>query len=339
MSKVGIIANPFAGRDIRRLVAHATTVGSHHKIGIVRRVILALNWVGVDEILIMPSRDNLGRRAIADIGNHKLKCRVSIPDIRVTSDAEDSMRTAQIMREQGVDCVVTVGGDGTNRVVARTCGQVPIMPISTGTNNTFPFMVEGTTAGLAAGIVARGIVKPDKCVAVAKKLNIIKNGRVIDLALIDAVVLDQQFIGARAIWDISQVKEIIATQCHPSYIGMASIGGSFHPITTDDEKGLYLRIGNHNMTVSAAIAPGVIGEVGIEEYQVLNLNDRVEINVDKPAIMALDGEREIEIHPQDQLEVELSKDGPRVVKIKETLEEATKSGFFIGSVSSAGSTR
>ena len=331
MSKVGIIANPFASMDIRRLVAYATTMGSYHKIGIARRVILALSWVGVDEILIMPDRDNLGYRALADIGQHKPGCRASILNMSITNEAEDSMRAAQLMNEQGVDCIITMGGDGTNRVVARTCGQVPIMPISTGTNNTFPFMVEGTTAGLAAGIIARGIVNQDRCVATSKKLNIIKNGQVVDLALIDAVVLDQQFIGAKAIWDLSQVKEVIATQCHPSYTGMAAIGGSFYPITADDNQGLYLRIGKNNMRVHAAIAPGVIGEVGVEEYRVLGLNERVKVNVEKLALIALDGEREVEIYPQDKIEIELCKNGPRVVKIKETLEEAQKAGFFINS--------
>ncbi|MBN1862644.1 MAG: NAD(+)/NADH kinase [Dehalococcoidales bacterium] len=334
MSKVGIIANPFASMDIRRLVAHATTMGSYQKIGILRRVILALDWAGVGEILIMPDRDHLGNRALADIGQHKLKCRASILKIPVTNEAEDSAKASQLMREQGVDCIVTMGGDGTNRVVARACGQVPLMPISTGTNNTFPFMVEGTTAGLAAGIIARGLVSPERCTARTKKLNIYKNGRVADIALIDAVVLDQQFIGARAIWDISPVREVFATQCHPSYVGMASIGGSFHPISAADDQGLYLRIGKDNLKVSAAIAPGVIREVGIEEYRVLSLDERVGVSVSRLAIIALDGEREIEIRPQDKVEVELRRDGPRVVKIKETLEEAAQNGFFISSQAS-----
>jgi NAD kinase len=85
------------------------------------------------------------------------------------------------------------------------------------------------------------------------------------------------------------------------------------------------------MKVVAPIAPGVIREVGIEEYRVLDLNERVAVKVNKLALLALDGEREIEIYPQDKVEVELSRDGPRVVKIKETLEEAARSGFFIKS--------
>jgi hypothetical protein len=112
---------------------------------------------------------------------------------------------------------------------------------------------------------------------------------------------------------------------------MASIGGSFHPITAEDDRGIHLRIGKDNLKVYAAIAPGVIKEIGIEEYRILGLNERVTIKVDKLALLALDGEREIEIHPKDKIEVELSKDGPRVVRIKETLEEATRNGFFINS--------
>ena len=162
-----------------------------------------------------------------------------------------------------------------------------------------------------------------------KKLNIIKNGRVIDLALIDAVIVDQQFIGARAIWDLSLVREIISTQAHPSFVGMASIGGSFHPITAEEDLGLYLRVGENGFKVNAAIAPGVIREVGIADYRVLILGDRVPIKVSRLVIIALDGEREVEIRPDDQIEIELVRDGPRVIRIRETLEAAARAGFFI----------
>jgi predicted polyphosphate/ATP-dependent NAD kinase len=330
MSKVGIIANPAAGKDIRRLVAYATVTDNVKKTGIVRRAILALNATGVDEILIMPDYYNMGGKALDGIRQHELKCRVSFLEMPVSGDAEDSKRAAHLMDKQDVDCIITVGGDGTNRVVAHTCGQVPIMPISTGTNNAFPFMVEGTTAGLAAGIVAQGIVNKVKVITTTKKLNIIKNDHLVDLALIDVAVLDEQFIGSKAIWDLSRVKEVFSTQGHPSYIGMAAIGGSFHPITADDDQGFYLRIGKDNLKVKAAIAPGIIREVPIEKYRVLNLDEKVEVT-DKPALLALDGEREVEIFPHEKVEIELCRDGPRVIKIKETLEEAVRNGFFVSS--------
>ena len=56
----------------------------------------------------------------------------------VFHEENDSSRAAKAMREAGVGCIVTLGGDGTNRVVAKECGDIPIMPISTGTNNVFP---------------------------------------------------------------------------------------------------------------------------------------------------------------------------------------------------------
>jgi predicted polyphosphate/ATP-dependent NAD kinase len=42
MSSVGIIANPRAGKDIRRLVAHGSILDTQEKVYIVRRAILGL---------------------------------------------------------------------------------------------------------------------------------------------------------------------------------------------------------------------------------------------------------------------------------------------------------
>jgi hypothetical protein len=90
MSKVGIIANPAAGKDIRRLVAYATVTDNVKKTGIVRRAILALDATGVDEILIMPDYYNLGGKALDGIRQHELKCRVSFLEMPVSGDAEES---------------------------------------------------------------------------------------------------------------------------------------------------------------------------------------------------------------------------------------------------------
>ncbi len=55
-------------------------------------------------------------------------------------------------------------------MVAKGCGSIPLLPVSTGTNNVFPSMVEGTVAGMAAGVVARGIVNHFPVVQPTKKL-------------------------------------------------------------------------------------------------------------------------------------------------------------------------
>ena len=41
MSAIGIIANPMSGKDIRRLVSHATVIDNNEKINIIERVVTA----------------------------------------------------------------------------------------------------------------------------------------------------------------------------------------------------------------------------------------------------------------------------------------------------------
>ncbi len=133
MSRVGIIANPASGKDIRRLVSQATVISNYEKTGIVKRVILGLDSTGVEEILIMPDYYGLGIKALEALNHHILSSKITILDFEVQGTQEDSIQAAQIMKESKVDCIITLGGDGTNRVVSKTCGEVPLIPISTGT--------------------------------------------------------------------------------------------------------------------------------------------------------------------------------------------------------------
>ena len=187
MSKVGIIANPASGKDIRRLVAYASIMDNIEKTNQLRRVILGIDSTGVDEILIMPDYYGLGRRALDGMESENIRAKVSIMDMAVTYTGEDSTLAAKIMGELGVGCIVTLGGDGTNRDVAKGNSFIPCVPISTGTNNVFPVMIEATTAGIAAGIIAQKFVDGEDTITTHKRLVIIKNGIEIDMALIDAV--------------------------------------------------------------------------------------------------------------------------------------------------------
>jgi hypothetical protein len=188
-------------------------------------------------------------------------------------------------------------------------------------------MVEATSAGMAAGIIAQNIVNGKDTIRTHKKLVIIKNGIEIDIALVDAVLLDQLFVGARAIWELSQVKQIICTRAEPTNMGMTSIGGNLHPLGPDDEHGIHLQLGNGKLKVKAAVLPGVINKVGIKEWQILAPGEEVEI-LHKPSILALDGEREITVKASDQVKVRLQNDGPPVVNIDKTIREAASKGFF-----------
>ena len=128
---VGIIANPMAGRDIRRLVAQGRFVPNHEKVNTLARVLKGLEAAGVERVLMMPDSAGLGRAVAA--GSPNLEVRLL--HMPVFNADYDSTRAAREMAEMGAGCIVTLGGDGTNRAVAKGSGDVPLLPLSTGTNN------------------------------------------------------------------------------------------------------------------------------------------------------------------------------------------------------------
>jgi hypothetical protein len=77
-----------------------------------------------------------------------------------------------------------------------------------------------------------------------KRLEIWRDGVLQDIALIDVAVSAQQFVGARALWDVSGIQELFLTQGTPSNIGLSSIAGWTHPITMTDAVGLHLILDN-----------------------------------------------------------------------------------------------
>ena len=70
-------------------------------------------------------------------------------------------------------------------------------------------MLESTLAGLAAGLVAQGLVTPDDSLTQRPRLDIVVRDEVVDLALIDAVVCHDVSIASRAIWDMTKITAII----------------------------------------------------------------------------------------------------------------------------------
>ena len=142
-SLVGIIANPASGKDIRRLVAHGSAFDNNEKINIVKRVLLGLDAAGVEHVVYLP--DNYG---IVERAAHGAKPRLALAPLQmpVIGHTSDSVEAAQRMRDLGVGAIVTLGGDGTNRAVAKGCGDAPLVPVSTGTNNVFPRMIEGSAS-------------------------------------------------------------------------------------------------------------------------------------------------------------------------------------------------
>jgi predicted polyphosphate/ATP-dependent NAD kinase len=336
MITVGIIANPASGKDIRRLVAHGSVFDNEEKVSIVRRVLLGLEAAGVERVWIMPDSFGIGLKALDPL---KLNLDVSILAMPKTFSQEDSLRAAQLMVEGEASCLVILGGDGTNRVVAKVSGDVPLMPISTGTNNVFPNMIEASIAGLAAGLVACG--RANEAIYNAPRLDIIPpspshDGQetvVSDIALVDVAVYAERFIASRAIWDADKIREVILTRAEPGNIGLSSIGGHLLGGDYPSGHGLYLRIapGPDSKQVLAPIAPGLIRAVNVAGSRLLAPGDEVIISHEQPCVLALDGEREIELRPDASLRLRLNPKGPKVIDARKAIEIAARTGFFVHS--------
>jgi predicted polyphosphate/ATP-dependent NAD kinase len=325
MSTVGIIANPASGRDIRRLVARASVFGNNEKVNILQRLLLALDTVGVDEAIIMPDGFGLGPRALDGLALRHL--RTGIMEMPMTGTATDSTGAAGRMRDRGVDCIVVLGGDGTNRVVAKASGNVPIVPVSTGTNNVFPAMVEGTVAGMAAGLVATGAVALEEVSYRAKRLELYFGAELRDIALIDVVTSSDLWIGTRAIWDPARVGEIVLAQAEAGSIGISSVGSCLGSLDRLDGHGMYLALGQGGIRLLAPVAPGLIAPIAIREHRIISIGESVRLDRDASTI-ALDGEREIEVYERPAITVQLTLKGPLVVDIRRCMEAAALSGVF-----------
>jgi predicted polyphosphate/ATP-dependent NAD kinase len=324
---VGIIANPASGRDIRRLVAHGTVFDNNEKTAIVRRVLLGLEAVGIRRIAYMPEHDfGILPRALTELHGHHLQLAAEPLAMPVLGISADSTRAAQLLAELGAGCIITLGGDGTNRAVARGCNTVPLVPISTGTNNVFPTFLEGTIAGMAAGLVASG-TREEKTVQRAPRLEVGVNGVAIESALVDVVVSSLPFVGARALWDMSVVREVVLSRVVPATIGLSALGGALlnSGYEQSERTGMYIALGAGGPQVLVPLAPGLVTWVGISEHRRLAMDDVVRF---QPGVgtVALDGEREIELSTTSVIEVRLCADGPYVVDVPAALEAAAHTG-------------
>ena len=326
---VGIIANPASGRDIRRLVAHGTVFDNNEKTAIVRRILLGLDATGVRHVVYMPEHDfGILPRALSGLHGYTLQLEASPLDMPVLNTSADSTRAAQLLVGKGAGCIITLGGDGTNRAIARGCGSVPLIPISTGTNNVFPTFLEGTIAGMAAGVVAGGL-RGESTVRRAPRLEVRVNGTAVESALVDVVISSLPFVGSRAIWDLSTIREVVLSRVAPATIGLSALGGALLNSSNerDVQRGLHIVLGKGEREVLAPLAPGLLKWVGIASYSRLSTDDVVRFQPGNGTI-ALDGEREIELADASVVEVKLCSDGPFVVDVPAALAAAARAGYL-----------
>lgn len=327
-ASIGIIANPASGKDIRRLVARASVFDNQEKLNIVRRAVLGAMAAGARHFLLMPDTHGIAREATAGLDSEATFETLESP---MTASVLDTLRVAAQMRDRGCAVVIVLGGDGTNRAVALAWPGAPVVALSTGTNNVFPRMVEATVGGAAAGLVATGAVSLDEGSARAKAIHITIDGERDDLALVDAVFIDESFVGSRAIWEARRLRRVVLARAEPAAVGLSAVGGLLRPVGAADDLGLDLVIGPGGTRVRAPIAPGLFANVDVARATTLQLGETVDVM--GPGILAFDGERERRLVRGQGASLTIRRDGPRVIDVPRVLKLAACRGAFVDTAS------
>ena len=327
MTTVGIVASPSAGKDLRRLVANAGSVGDVDKISFIRRAASGAIEGGATRLLYLDDARHLVERALEGLVSSDHSAvdleRIDVPTL---GSSRDSVRAAEQLAKQQVRAVLVFGGDGTNRDIVKGWQDAPIVPISVGTNNVFPLTIEPTLGGMAAGLVADGVVELEQVAHRAKVIHVDFDDRENDRALVDVVLTEGGFIGARAIWDTDDLKSAVFAIAEPASVGLSSIGAALKNVPRTADSGLYVEMGESEQSVRAPIAPGTYETIGIVDHRVISLDEQVV--VEGPGVLAFDGERDHVLTDGQKVNLSIRKDGPWVINPTKTIELANKNHYF-----------
>ena len=139
MASIGVIANPASGKDIRRLVSYATTIDNNEKVNICKRIVLAAQGMGIDEVFFMPDTFMIGY-AVQDSleSDGVLSAKISHLDFEIEATLADTVMAARMMEEAGAGCIVVLGGDGTSRAAAKGISSTPMLSISPARTTSIP---------------------------------------------------------------------------------------------------------------------------------------------------------------------------------------------------------
>ena len=335
-STVGVIANPHAGKDIRRLVAHASPTSDSAKIGIIRRAVLGAVEGGATRLLLAPDKHSLAERAVDDLelGDGVV---VEVLDEPYWGRSADTTGMAVRMAKEEAGAVLVLGGDGTNRDVAKGWLDAPMMPISTGTNNVFPRLIEATLAGLAAGLVATGVVSLADGTDQADVIHVTVDDGDDDLALVDLALLAARFTGSRAVWHPDQLRAVLACIAEPASVGLSAIAALIAPLERTEPGAVLVRcsapgavadtgVPTPHRTVRAAVAPGMFADVRWSWAERVPAGGTVDLV--GPGVLSFDGERDRTLADGQVAHATVRRDGPHVINPQRTIAAAARARRF-----------
>lgn len=314
---VGIIVNPHAGKDIRRLVSAAGQTSDAVKIGIMRRAAAGAIEQGADRVLMSTDTHHLAERAVVGLDGP-----IEFLESPQTGSHHDTVAAARALWKRDAGAVIALGGDGTCRDVATGWPDAPLIAISTGTNNVFPTALDGTTAGVAATLVANGSVVGEALTSPAKRVSLrIDDPRrdtvVHEGVLVEAALIDAAFVGARAVSDPTTIRWVVACIASPSSTGVASVAGRVHPVGRDDPGGVLIRLGPGGRRVRVPLSPGTFST--LEVASVEPLDEGRTVTLAGGGVLAYDGERTTPVSADAEIELSVSRSGPRIIDVDRTL--------------------
>jgi predicted polyphosphate/ATP-dependent NAD kinase len=329
---VGVVANPLSGRDIRRLTTRASVFPTAEKANMIQRMLTAFHAVGVQRVLLSTDLGGISAAVFRAIGQRRGQD-AGWPDVEfldgqpIRQTAQDTVGAVRRMVAGGAGVIICLGGDGTARVTASAVGDVPMLALSTGTNNAFPAVREATIAGLAAGLVATGAVPADGAITRAKLLEVRVGDRT-ETALIDVAVSTQRHVGARAVWDPATLTQLFCAFAEPDVVGLSSILGQLSPVARHEPYGVAAHIAREaEAQVIAPIAPGLVMPVGVRNIERMWPGARYPVDA-RAGVIAVDGERELTFEPGERPIVRLRSDGPRCVDVPAVLAASARQGLL-----------
>ena len=382
---VGLIVNPGASRDIRRLTSLARTVDVYERVNQVARILQGLSACehlhpgGLGPVRYMPEACRVVERAYAEIAHAGLDApahdprsspatasdagifrrlvveAVLPPGSGTADDADGTARAAAALARAGARCVVTLGGDGTNRAVARGWPGAVLCAVPGGTNNAFAPPLDPVTAGLAAGLFA---IDPEGAAGHAHpcpRLDVRAGGAAGTFALVDVAVVRGAWVGAHAVWDAETLVEVVVTRADPTVSGLAGLAGMVRSLAAEGTAGppraVHLRLGTTGSgpaddtahgdplddgasslprTVLAPLGPGHLVPVVVRSWRALDAGETVLLGpYPERVTLAFDGERETVVEPGTPIEVRLARSPLRLLDAAGLLRSLSERGALL----------
>lgn len=326
VSTVGVIINPHAGKDIRRLVSAAGQTSDAVKIGIVQRVVVGALEHGAERVLLSTDTHQLAERAVAGIEGP-----IEFVESPLTGSHLDTVAAARSLWKEQAGALIALGGDGTCRDVAIGWPDAPLIALSTGTNNVFPSTFDATAAGVAAALVAAGAIDiadaSHQAKRVALRIDDPRHDTVHhDTALVEAALIDTAFVGARAVNDPSTIRWVVAAIAEPASTGVASIAGRVHPVDRRAAGGVLIRLGPGGRRVRVPLAPGTFATVDVQSVEPLRFSEPVDVR--GGGVLAYDGERTTPVSADATITVSIEASGPHMIDVETVLVAAARLQLF-----------